>query len=374
LGYQSLIVLTRVSRGGGSAVRAGEGAGYIAFPGLEIGQPGTIYRLCGRENDMETLFSTKAVHRRERFSYWHEVACDTLVPHEAVPDNEINFSAELRTGKLGTLDIIAFENSAMNVARTRLNCSRHDNDDLFFCQQLHGSLELHQAGRRAVLAEGDMVLIDPMLPYTGQFGSDSKLLVVKLGRQELRARLGGTNSFVCLPPPGKDAEQRHTAEFIATLPRWSGQLSASTSDIMQAYCVDLIANTISRFSGGCGGQVSTTRASALMAVRMAAERLLKDPDLTPSKIAAAAGITVRYANLLLATEGTSLSRLVLSKRLARCRRSLADPLQAHRTISDIAYGWGFSDMTHFSRAFKAEYDIQPSAYRRTAAANLAGKP
>lgn len=322
---------------------------------------------------METLFSTEHVHRRERFSYWHEVACDSLVPHEAVPENASSFAAELRAGKIGALDIIAFENSAMTVARTRSNCSRQDNDDLFFCQQLHGNLELHQAGRRAALAQGDMVLIDPMLPYSGQFGPDSKLLVVKLGRQDLRARLGGTNTFVCLPSAGPDAALRHTAEFMATLPRWSGQLASSTSAIMEAYCVDLMANAISKLAGETGAHISTTRASALMAVRMATERLLQDPGLTPSRIAAAAGITVRYANALLAAEGTSLSRLVLARRLARCRISLADPLQAHRSISDIAYGWGFSDMTHFSRAFKAQFEMLPSAYRRMTTANLVGK-
>jgi AraC family transcriptional activator of tynA and feaB len=39
-------------------------------------------------------------------------------------------------------------------------------------------------------------------------------------------------------------------------------------------------------------------------------------------------------------------------------------LQAGRTLSEIAYAWGFSDMTHFSRRFKAAYGVLPSDYRR----------
>jgi AraC-like DNA-binding protein len=31
--------------------------------------------------------------------------------------------------------------------------------------------------------------------------------------------------------------------------------------------------------------------------------------------------------------------------LARCERALKDPQQARRSVSEIAYGWGFSDMT-----------------------------
>jgi AraC-like DNA-binding protein len=42
---------------------------------------------------------------------------------------------------------------------------------------------------------------------------------------------------------------------------------------------------------------------------------------------------------------------------------LEDPLQAHRTLSEIATGWGFSDMTHFGRRFKAAYGVLPSEYR-----------
>jgi AraC family transcriptional activator of tynA and feaB len=46
--------------------------------------------------------------------------------------------------------------------------------------------------------------------------------------------------------------------------------------------------------------------------------------------------------------------------VARCRKALEDPLQAHRTVSEIAYGWGFCDMTHFGRKFKKAYGLLPS--------------
>ncbi len=41
-------------------------------------------------------------------------------------------------------------------------------------------------------------------------------------------------------------------------------------------------------------------------------------------------------------------------------------LQTHRMISEIAYGWGFTDMTHFARRFKAAYRLSPSDWRRNA--------
>jgi AraC family transcriptional activator of tynA and feaB len=98
-------------------------------------------------------------------------------------------------------------------------------------------------------------------------------------------------------------------------------------------------------------------------VRAAVELLLSNPSVGRAEVAQAAGISVRYANALLAEQNTSIARLIQTRRLARCRMALEDPLQKHRTVSDIAYGWGFSDMTHFGRSFKAAYGLSPRDYR-----------
>jgi AraC-like DNA-binding protein len=105
---------------------------------------------------------------------------------------------------------------------------------------------------------------------------------------------------------------------------------------------------------------------ALLNVRAAIESRLSDPALDAATVAKAAGVSVRYANALLAEENTSIMRLTWARRLARCRQALEDPLQNHRTLSEIAYGWGFSDMTHFGRSFKAMYDVLPRDHRQFA--------
>jgi AraC family transcriptional regulator, positive regulator of tynA and feaB len=66
----------------------------------------------------------------------------------------------------------------------------------------------------------------------------------------------------------------------------------------------------------------------------------------------------------LAQEGTSVARLIQARRLEQCERALANPMQADRTVGDIAYAWGFSDLTHFGRLFKKRFGTTPSEYRR----------
>jgi AraC-like DNA-binding protein len=91
---------------------------------------------------------------------------------------------------------------------------------------------------------------------------------------------------------------------------------------------------------------------------------LSDPEFKPCDAAAAAGISVRYANALLSHKGTSVERYIMTLRLDRCRRTLEDRTQLHRTIADIAFGWGFLDVSHFCRRFKAEFGSSPRDYRR----------
>jgi AraC-like DNA-binding protein len=57
--------------------------------------------------------------------------------------------------------------------------------------------------------------------------------------------------------------------------------------------------------------------------------------------------------------GTHIRR----RRLERCRAELADPLHAGERVTEIALRWGFNDMPHFSRVFRAAFGASPRDYR-----------
>jgi AraC-like DNA-binding protein len=110
----------------------------------------------------------------------------------------------------------------------------------------------------------------------------------------------------------------------------------------------------------------------VLRLRAAIETRLSDPALNPETAAAAGGISVRYANELLSQENTSLERYILRRRLERCRQTLESPLQAHRTISEIAASWGFSDQSHFNRRFRDAFGMTPGDCRRQAIEQAGG--
>lgn len=159
------------------------------------------------------------------------------------------------------------------------------------------------------------------------------------------------------------AEFSLTSNYLAMLPTYVSKLQPANEGIVKNQVLDLVALSLATAMKE-GSRASSARSLVCMRVCAAIEARLADPAIDASTIAGAAGISVRYANAVLAEENTTIMRLVLTKRLERCRRALEDPAQTRRTVSEIAYGWGFSDMTHFGRTFKAAYGILPSEYRK----------
>jgi AraC-like DNA-binding protein len=151
--------------------------------------------------------------------------------------------------------------------------------------------------------------------------------------------------------------------FLSMLPDRTGALGAVAGAKVAEQALELVALAFAAETQSSVA-LSSARATALTLLKAAIESRLHDPDLKPVTAAAAAGISVRYANVLLAQEGTGLEAYIILRRLERCRRALDDPAQARRTIGDIAFSWGFSDLSHFARRFKAEYGCTPGDYRR----------
>jgi AraC family transcriptional activator of tynA and feaB len=308
---------------------------------------------------VETLFSTKDVHPRDRFDYWHNVACKFVVDHDARPECRASFEAALSWGSLADLELVLFENSPMDISNPRASA-----DQLFVCRQMAGTAGLEQNSREVALEPGDITLLDPLVPYDGKFFMGSKLLVLKTPRRLLEARVGKTRQLIARRIRPIAAENSLASAFLAMLPEHAGNLTGAAAEIVGDQALDLVALSCAKATEGGKPRISSARSLALLQVRSAAESRLGDPDLDTETVAAAVGVSVRYANAVLAQEGTSIARLIQERRLARCRRALEDPSQNHRTISEIAYGWGFSDMTHFGRRFKTAFGLSPRDYRR----------
>jgi AraC-like DNA-binding protein len=317
---------------------------------------------------VETIFSTAAVHPRDRFDYWHSVACKKIVGHDSVPESRLTFQAEIRAAKFGNLDLVEFSNSPMQVSHTLAHVERTMPDTVFLCYQLSGSILVVQNAREVNLDAGSLMLIEPLLPYHARFSRNSKTLLIKVPRRELGARVGRNRELTGRRVTPERVDDDLALSVAARLPSLAGRTASITEEMVANHVLDLIGLSIARTVAGVRVRASNPKALLLGQIRSVVEARLTDPDLDGQKVADVVGISFRYANALLAEQDSSLHRLILSRRLSRCRHALEDPNQAHRTVTEIAQGWGFSDITYFGRRFKAAYGVSPGEYQKKAAA------
>lgn len=59
---------------------------------------------------MEKIFSTQGIHPRDRFDYWHDIACKNIVDHDSKPECRQTFEAEIQSGVLDDVTLVLFAN------------------------------------------------------------------------------------------------------------------------------------------------------------------------------------------------------------------------------------------------------------------------
>jgi AraC family transcriptional regulator, positive regulator of tynA and feaB len=191
---------------------------------------------------VKTFFSTTEVDPRDRFEFWHDVACKNLVRHDSIPENRHAFQAELQAGALAEVGLVLFENTPMRISHTMRHAASSDADELFICRQGAGKLALEQSSRKVVLEAGDVTLLDPRLPYTGRFSPGSKLFVLKVPRGALEAKVGRTREITAQSIKLCGTENSLASAFLGMLPTYAGELGPAAAALVKDQALDL---------GGC---------------------------------------------------------------------------------------------------------------------------
>jgi transcriptional regulator GlxA family with amidase domain len=90
---------------------------------------------------------------------------------------------------------------------------------------------------------------------------------------------------------------------------------------------------------------------------------IADPGLSPARIAAMAGVSVRTLHRAFQDAGESLGDHLLNARLEACRAALDDPGKAQLSIGEIACRAGFRSQAHFANTFKRRFGYTASDWR-----------
>lgn len=114
------------------------------------------------------------------------------------------------------------------------------------------------------------------------------------------------------------------------------------------------------------GTAVTQREALRERIKQHVAQHLGDPELSVDSVALALNCSRRQLYNAFAEEPDGVAGYILNRRLQACRASFEDRSQSHRSITDIALGFGFSNMAHFSRVFRNHLGQAPSDYRKLA--------
>jgi len=312
---------------------------------------------------MPALFTTDDAPTHRRLALWQDIVCDVFVQLDCKSDLGTAFHGAIASSQVGPAKCSTVSSSRQRVLRTPSRIARATEDFVLFALGRHGAGAVLQDGRETVIQPGEFAFYDTTRPYELRFDDDFTQTIFQVPRVMLHRRFAGSEPLTATSFTPDRPVERLASQFIAGLSEVADRLDDDTATRLADQAVDLLAMAMSELLGRPALASSTHRSALLYRLKAHVLAHLPNPDLGLAETAAALGISSRYINSLFADEDTSFQRFVLAQRLERCKRDLVSPTHAHRHISEIAFAWGFNDLSHFGRVFREHYGMSPRDWR-----------
>lgn len=311
------------------------------------------------------LISAQTNHlpEREKFNYWNEVICRTVVDLDCRPIEQPYFEASIGGFDAPGLGVYAIHTQGHLVYRGRTEISRLDCDALIINYVTAGSLYSEQDGRNVCLQEGDGAISDAARPYFLRFDQPLGCVSIKVSKSDLRHRLAGIERVTAQSLAKGSSLNPLVFDYMRSLiqntPAMTGPSALRAIELFK----DLLIASLSEMLQGSPSNLSAYRGAALERVKFFIEEHLCAPWLDPNAVARGVGLSTRYINKLFEDDSSSLGRYIWQRRLERCASRLRDLTWANASISTVALEHGFNDLSHFSRSFRERFGLSPREYR-----------
>ena len=307
-------------------------------------------------------FSTHTLRPREQRDAWGDQLAAMCGRQASLRFGDDDFAASIRMHDVGGISIGRLSHNAREIAHDKRPKMEAQCGHMMLILQLSGRTVIAQGGTETEIGARELAIIDTRRPFVSRFGGATHQLAAYIPAAELTAchaasafarprRWGGLAGVAGLT--------RSTLLFIA---RSAERLEHDDADCARQSLIGLVHHLIDQDRVGRIPPAAPVQPDHR--VRSFIDAHLADPDLTPARIAAACGISLRRLHRAFADTPWSVCGWVRHRRLEQCRRTLLDPMHDRLTITQIAFRWGFNDAAHFSRSFRDAYNQSPRDVRR----------
>ena len=318
----------------------------------------------GRPSGIVQVWDTQYVPSTKAFSVFREAICSTFMPWTPEYRSETNFAGRAESVIFEKGSIGRSRMSPLITTRTKLNIANSPMDCIYGSFVLAGELSVEQAGRTNIAKPGDLIAYDSSSPVTMRLRSDT--LYEDLAFSIPKCHFAAVD----------DAEGRLRNTLLkrdklidplsSCLAFIAENLLSSTADELSAL-YDAVVSLLPLGAGCFDGQNDKTAvlkgSSLLREILGFVNRNILDADLSARGAAAHFNVSARYVHKLLARSGATFNSYVMAKRLDHIRCELVASSCRRHPISELAYRWGFNDLSTFNRAFKQRFGCTPTHFR-----------
>ena len=268
----------------------------------------------------------------------------------------------LRMEELGPIMLITMRCGSATISRPAGALTAADRMSTFLIM-LSGEATLRHYGRQAVLLAGDITAYDHSAEYSLRFEKPSKVIMVRLPSAQVRQMFPIADSIYgqrLAGDVGLTSTALTMAEDLAR--KLEAPHCLQFKDRAAQHMLDILATAYAEALEDA--ESSAMPARRLWRVKLFIEENLRDPELCPGLVAERLKLSGRYLRMVFAISDESPSSYILRRRLEECAGNLRDERWRCRSITEIAFGWGFNSAPHFTRSFRQLYGLTPTDYRQ----------
>ncbi|MCX4767951.1 helix-turn-helix domain-containing protein [Streptomyces sp. NBC_01275] len=319
-----------------------------------------------------TVFRSEDVPAEDRFDVWRE-QIDPTRPSDATSIHAPDFWATAHLMEMGPVAVMSVSALPTNYRRSPKMIRQSDPERYHLTLLLDGALALEHANRSDVFSSLDLHVVDSSHPYDLRATDDRQRRAVKgIGIDFSKASLpmppDRIQSLLGRRLPGQEGVGALLTEFLISIGRQAETLQPCDAPSLGTVLLDLVSAWFASLVNAEATLPPETHQ------RVTAERVqafiwknLRDPELTPTAIAAAHHISLSYLHRIFQqSPGEPVATWIRNRRLEGAHCDLANPSLHNRPIHAIAAYWCFPRASDFARAFRNAYGLSPQQHRSQA--------
>lgn len=307
-------------------------------------------------------YSTHRAEAGKRGAYWNQAVGNAYFPLDTYFREEDRFTGRLKCWDMGITSLSHLKSDAVLYRRGQNHLVEEMESSLLITIPELDEVNFLQSNREARCVPGHFLVERGDAPYEFSHAGANSLWVLKVPNSALRARVGPPDQFAALCFGAEQGIGAYFVDMIRATGRRLDELNPAAREVVGQQLIDILCLTIQDDHRILASSMSSVRSAHLFRAEQYIRQNLTKGGLQPQDVADACGISLRYLQRLFTDSGRSIYEWIREQRLLMCDEELRRN-RSPQSIAEIAYRWGFSDHSQFSKNYRAYFGRSPTQAR-----------